>query len=522
MKTAEHTRAASRLLTELAVGDGAGHDLDALLERLLSILRAFPEFPLESSGAIVLINSQGEYRQVAQCGIKNIPSFVPLIWEGDAFASSEIPKECQVQQVRMKIGCEVKLQNVLLFPLRDESQGLGYVVIGVSPTYHLDLMHDGLFETLALLMSALLRKIMLEEALQVRELELVEAHSDALHKLSLASEYRDNQTGWHLMRMSSYAITIARAMGVSSDQRELLYVAAPMHDVGKIGIPDALLLKSGKLTDEEFDVMKRHTEIGASLLSGSDVLIKCARDIALYHHERWNGFGYPKGLKGEEIPVLARICAVADVFDALTSERPYKQAWTVNSASEWIHSEAGRHFDPAVVTAFSQAFPEILRIRELYSDEIIDPKQELSLPPLNNSGKNLITWDESLRVGIDVIDEHHLYLFHLINDLNNVLESKRGAREVVRVVRSLEAYAKVHFLAEEKMMQRYGYTKIEEHLRQHRAFEQSITAFYEEMHTNPLVARVDVFSYVYQWLTQHIRKEDTKLSVLVTKAAQHI
>lgn len=517
MTTAEQTRTASRLLTELAVGEGAGHDLDALLERLFSVLKAYPELSPTSGGAIVLLNARGEYRQVAQCGIGD-PAAEPSVWEGGAFASRHVSRECQVQQVGLRRGAEFRSLNVLLLPLCDETEGLGYVAICVSPAFRLDSVHDGLFETLALLLSALLRRIMLEEALQVRELELVEAHSDALHKLSLASEYRDNQTGWHLMRMSSYAITIARTMGVPSDQRELLYVAAPMHDVGKIGIPDALLLKSGKLTDEEFDVMKRHTEIGASLLSGSDVLIKCARDIALYHHERWDGSGYPKGMRGEEIPILARICAVADVFDALTSERPYKQAWTVNSAYDWILSEAGRHFDPAVVSAFGQAFPEILRIRELYRDEIIDPKQELSLPPLKAREKTVIPWDESLGIGIDVIDEHHRYLFLLINDLYGVIADRQGAREVVRVVRSLEAYAKVHFLAEEKMMRSYGYAEIDEHIRQHRAFEQSMTAFYEEMHSNPLVARVDVFSYVCQWLTQHIRKEDTKLSRLVAEA----
>jgi hemerythrin-like metal-binding protein len=290
-----------------------------------------------------------------------------------------------------------------------------------------------------------------------------------------------------------------------------------MHDVGKIGIADAVLLKPGKLTPEEFTIMKTHTQIGVTILSGNDALIMAARDIAGSHHERWDGTGYPEGLAGEQIPILARVCAVADVFDALTSTRPYKQAWTVEDARAWVVSETGKYFDPAVVSAFELAMPEILRIRELYRDDIIDPKQVLTLPPLAPRKDAWVAWDNSLSVGIDIIDEHHRYLFDLINDLFDVVEHKRGARQVARLIKSLDAYAKVHFRAEEQMMGHYAYEGISRQEHQHHAFEEKISEFYEEMHANPLVAQFDVLTYLRDWLVHHIRVEDAQLRSL-TKA----
>jgi hemerythrin-like metal-binding protein len=164
-----------------------------------------------------------------------------------------------------------------------------------------------------------------------------------------------------------------------------------------------------------------------------------------------------------------------------------------------------------VVRAFDEAMPEILRIRELYRDDIIDPKQVLTLPPVKHREDAWVPWDESLNIGIDVIDEHHRYLFDLINDLYVVVISKRGARDVARLVKSLDAYAKIHFRAEEQMMTHYGYAGLDQQLQQHHAFEEKIKEFYEELHANPLVAQFDVLSYMRNWLIHHIRVEDAKL-----------
>jgi hemerythrin-like metal-binding protein len=517
MNKEEELRAISKLVFELTVTSSTTTDLDALLDRLFAILREYHDLPLESRGAVVLLNPRGRYFQVAQFGME--PAWKSnQRWDSGVFASDVITQACLVETVPFFPGggeAHQPPQRLFLLPLCIDGQGIGYTVLFVPLDYqpstvHLDFMND-----LARALSGLVHRALTSETLRIRELELEEARADAIRSLGVASEYRDNETGWHIMRMTNFAQAIAKALGVSAEQRELLYITAPMHDVGKIGIADAVLLKPGKLTSDEFEIMKTHTEIGVTILTGNDALIAAARDIAGSHHERWDGTGYPQGLAGEQIPLLARICSVADVFDALTSTRPYKKAWTVTEASDWIISESGKHFDPAIVEAFKTAMPEILRVRELYRDEIIDPKQELALPPLAPRENAWAPWDETLSVGIDIIDEHHRYLFDLINDLYDVVIHKRGAREVARLIKSLDSYAKVHFRAEEMMMQHYGFEGIKRQEQQHHAFEAKIREFYEELHANPLVAQFDVLSYLRDWLVKHILVEDAKLRSLV-------
>jgi hemerythrin-like metal-binding protein len=356
---------------------------------------------------------------------------------------------------------------------------------------------------------------MITETLRVREIELEEARTDAIRRLGAASEYRDNETGMHVMRMTHYATSIAKAMGLSQEMRELLAICAPMHDVGKIGIPDAILLKPGRLTPEEFEIMKSHTELGKRLLDGDDNLIKAAGEIAACHHERWDGTGYPYGLVGDEIPVLARICAIADVFDALTSQRPYKAPWPVEESIEWIKKQSGTQFDPDCVTAFVDALPDILRVRQLYRDDIIDPNQNVELPAPQPRSDAWFTWTEEMSVGIEVIDEHHRYLFDLTNDLYTVVTGKLGSREVARILKSLEQYAQIHFRAEERMMEHYGYASLDRQEHQHVRFTEKLQEFYTELHENPLTAQFDALLYLRDWLVRHIIHEDTGLKVLV-------
>lgn len=516
-KKEEELRAVSKLVFELTVTSGITSDLDILLGRLFEILRDYHDLPLESCGAVVLLNPRGRYFQVSQFGID--PAWKSrLQWISGTFASARIAKECLVETVELKRdepdGLSLQ-QRLFLLPLSIDQQGIGYAALFVPPDYHPTPLHLDFMNDLARALSGLVHRALMNETLRIRELELEEARADAIRSLGVASEYRDNETGWHIMRMTNYAQAIAKAMGLPTDQRELLYVAAPMHDVGKIGIADAVLLKPGKLTGAEFEVMKTHTNIGMSILTGKDALIEAARDIAGSHHERWDGNGYPQGLAGEQIPILARICSVADVFDALTSSRPYKKAWSVEEATAWVISESGKYFDPSIVAAFKVAMPEILRIRELYRDDIIDPKQVLILPPLEPRKDAWVPWDEKLSVGIDIIDEHHRYLFDLINDLYDVVINKRGIREVARLIKSLDAYAKVHFRSEEMMMKHYAFEGINRQEEQHHVFEAKIGEFYEELHANPLVAQFDVLSYLRDWLVHHILAEDAKLRSLV-------
>ncbi len=209
----------------------------------------------------------------------------------------------------------------------------------------------------------------LEKKVRERTFELNDTRLEIIRRLGRAAEYKDNETGLHVIRMSKYSQHIALSYGLSEDDAELILNAAPMHDVGKIGIPDKILLKPGKLDDEEWEVMKKHSEFGSRIIGKhSSVLLKNACLAAKSHHEKWNGKGYPDGLTGDKIPLISRIIAIADVFDALTSNRPYKKAWKVDDAFELINNESGEHFDPDLVESFIQVTPEILRIKEKYAE----------------------------------------------------------------------------------------------------------------------------------------------------------
>lgn len=191
-----------------------------------------------------------------------------------------------------------------------------------------------------------------------------------IQRLGRAAEYKDNETGMHVMRMSHYSQVLATAYGMSENEANLILSASPMHDIGKIGIADNILLKPGKLDEQEWAEMRKHPQIGAEIIGKHDdsILLNLASEIALTHHEKYNGKGYPHGLKGEEIPISGRIIAISDVFDALTTERPYKKAWTTEDALELINKESGEHFDPQLVSLFMDVMPEILALKEKYAE----------------------------------------------------------------------------------------------------------------------------------------------------------
>lgn len=200
------------------------------------------------------------------------------------------------------------------------------------------------------------------DALKASRLQIVQC-------LGRAAEYRDNETGMHILRMSHFSQVLALAAGYTEADAEELLHAAPMHDVGKIGIPDAVLLKPGKLDADEWAIMQQHAAMGAEIIGEHESgVLKLAAEIAICHHEKWDGSGYPNGLAGTDIPLGARIVALADVFDALTSVRPYKKAWTVEEAVALIESESGKHFDPQLVALLPACLPEILQIRERWPD----------------------------------------------------------------------------------------------------------------------------------------------------------
>lgn len=229
------------------------------------------------------------------------------------------------------------------------------------------------------------KELELEVSMRTKELHqamenIKIASLETIHRLAVASEYKDAGTGAHIKRMSLYSAAISQKMGLDERTTELILYATPMHDLGKIGIPDKILLKPDKLESLEWEIMKQHTSIGAEILKGSDAeFIKMGELIARYHHEKWDGSGYPYGLKGTEIPITCRITTLADVFDALTTERPYKESYSIEKSINIIREEKGSHFDPEVVDAFLAILPEILAIKEAY---IEDNQEAYNLPQL--------------------------------------------------------------------------------------------------------------------------------------------
>ena len=209
----------------------------------------------------------------------------------------------------------------------------------------------------------------LERLVEKRTEQLKETKLEIIHCLGRAAEFKDNETGMHVIRMSYYSKIIAESLGVDKHWSDLLYRAAPMHDIGKIGIPDNILLKRGRLNPEEREAMEKHVDYGIKILGGhqSD-LLHFAKEIAETHHEKYDGSGYPHGLIGEDIPLVGRIVALADVFDALVSERPYKEAWPVDKTVKYIEGQAGQHFDPKLVDIFIKNLPEILEINERFKE----------------------------------------------------------------------------------------------------------------------------------------------------------
>jgi len=217
---------------------------------------------------------------------------------------------------------------------------------------------------------ALERRVMYRTyELEIAHQQLYDSRLQIVQRLGRAAEYRDNETGLHIIRMSQISARLGEEVGMSREQCALLLNASPMHDIGKIGIPDKILLKPGKFEPDEWTVMKTHSQIGADILAGGDSeLLIMASEIALTHHEKWDGSGYPHGLKDQKIPLVGRIVAIADVFDALVSARPYKKAWSIDEAVATINEGSGKHFDPELVTNFMQILPDVILINKKYAE----------------------------------------------------------------------------------------------------------------------------------------------------------
>lgn len=209
----------------------------------------------------------------------------------------------------------------------------------------------------------------LAETVRRATADILLAEEETIFRLTRAAEYRDKETKNHIVRMGHYSRLLAARIGRPTAEQELIFLAAPMHDMGKVAIPDSILLKEGKLTPTEWEIMKSHARAGYEILKESDSpVIKMGAEIALSHHEKWDGSGYPNGLKGKDIALTGRICALADVFDALVSTRPYKKAWPLSDVLETLKKGKGQHFDPTLVDEFLQIIPDVQKVRKALPD----------------------------------------------------------------------------------------------------------------------------------------------------------
>lgn len=258
-----------------------------------------------------------------------------------------------------------RTRNIIALPIRNAEDQIIGAYQAINKMTQEAVFDDGDLKHLVL--AATYSGNALEAALLNREIE--ETQKEIIFTMAEVGESRSKETGNHVKRVAEYSRILALGLGMGEEEAELLKMASPMHDIGKVGIPDAVLKKPGKLTDEEFEIMKSHASMGYDMLKNSSrKILTAAATVAHEHHEKWNGRGYPRGLSGEEIHIYGRITAIADVFDALGSDRVYKQAWELEKILNLFKEEKGQHFDPKLVDIFFEKLPEILAIREQFKD----------------------------------------------------------------------------------------------------------------------------------------------------------
>jgi len=348
--------------------------------------------------------------------------------------------------------------------------------------------------------------------------KLVETQRNMVFSLANLAEIRDQDTGKHLERTRSYGVILAGELRKLPKYRRViddrfiadLYDAAPLHDIGKVGIPDQVLLKPGRLTAEEFTVMARHAEIGGRIIGRiidklSDPLpfLLMSRNIARYHHEKYNGQGYPEGLAGEAIPLEALIYALGDAYDAIRAKRPYKEPVTHPEAVQRIFAGRGSHFDPDVVNAFidcEEQFMEMFESYQVYDDVY------LGFTDAKSDSGPAVVWSSEFEVGVEMIDHQHRELIDRINKLLAAIREGRGREETFGLVRFLQEYVVEHFSAEERFMRRYHYPDYPAHKEMHDAFIEELNSLVAILEKEGIDSDmvVVVNQKVINWVVAHI------------------
>ncbi len=494
------------------------------LKKILDVVTRLEWLGAQGRGAIFITNSQGDLNLSVEHGMpESIKEMCQKVGAGSSACGvsaqeTEIVHHPHVQT----LDADGRTRSVpcphFSIPLLGPDQDvLGVMVLYVHETHQPQAYEQVFLETLGAAVSNILVTQNLKMKSEINHIRYQRAQRDVTEKLVLASEYRDNETGNHIRRMSKYSRIIGKHAGLTEHQLDILESAAPMHDIGKVGIPDHIMLKPGPLDESEIGVMRTHPTIGGNLLQGDHELIQAGRDIALSHHEHWDGNGYPLGLQGIEIPLYGRICAIADVYDALTSSRPYKEAWPREKALDLIDSLAGTQFDPDLVKAFMKGLWEILAVQARYSDEGHEAKFELpsDTPEIADP---LITWTDDLLVNNELIDKQHRFLVHRVNLVHQAIK-EQDTKAIMEALRDARAYAGIHFRAEEELMESKGYPELSRHRRLHEIFSDKLDQFEEDMRDHPLATTGDLILYMRDWVVKHILVVDAEYADYIKRDA---
>ncbi len=505
------TRTAISAILEITLGS---ESFKRQLEKILEVIVSVSWLKAAEKGAIFVTNARKELVLVVH---HSLSPALTLLCAKVPFGHCLCGKAAQSKKLIFKTCVDddhdtrfdgMKPHGHYNVPLLDGNRVIGVMVLYLEHEHEPHPEEKFFMSLLGKTVSSFIINRTLAAKAQISSLRLKKAQQEIVQKLLTASEYRDDETGAHIQRMSRYALILGRAIGLDHDQLQLLELATPMHDIGKIGIQDGILLKPDRLDEEEFAAIKEHTIIGGSILQGSHPLLVASREIALTHHERWDGTGYPRGLSGTEIPLFGRICAIVDVFDALTSERPYKKSWPAEDAIQYIAENSGSQFDPSLVEAFMANIGQFLEVRSFYNHLANDSAASLGTPlPEQKVSTEFVSWKEQYSIGVPFVDKQHRFLVNIINRIHVAIEES-DAETLAEALLDMKTYAHVHFQEEETFMEQGGYPELQSHSKQHKAFLQATETFLNELEEHPLAIGPEAGVFLRNWLIDHIQVQD--------------
>ena len=355
--------------------------------------------------------------------------------------------------------------------------------------------------------------------------QLINTQKATVVCLANLAEFKDNETADHLERTRHYGNLLSNYLRkdprykshINKEYLDNIGFASVLHDIGKVGVPDSILKKPGRLTPEEFEIIKQHTVFARNILKElvdkhkiNDIFFTLSYNIAAYHHEKWDGSGYPDGLKGEEIPLEARIFALCDVYDALRSERVYKDPFSHEKSSAIINEGSGTHFDPNIVEAFNVCAEQFRQIHDTY----IMFYNEISYSTFGNNKRELkVEWNSDLSVGIDVIDDQHKILLGKINFLiKSILEGK-GDENILSILNFLKNYSEEHFKVEERIMLEINDPNLKDHVKAHEVFRKNFNAMIKQISKEGVqdTTLIQIERHLISWLLEHIVTMDLKI-----------